>query len=699
MERLTVTGIDERSGSSSPGELGAVQKTDNNVIDRLLNKLPSPLRRIIFALLKRAGDPDTEDTSTNNQPGGLVLVCGWFPGLTLSCALGILSTSYSFSAGRDGQFGLELFFVLSMLLIFVPITIRLLSPAATRFERITIVCTAGISLYLIKVLTSPAYFSMYDEFLHWRTADDIMQTGHLFTSNALLPVSAYYPGMEIVTNALSTLSGMSTFHTALIVIGVARVLMVLSLFLLNERLTKSPRMAGIATIIYMGNPHFLLFDAQYAYESLALPLTVFVLLVIELHQFTSVRFNGLKSVAPIVMFAKARNTLLRGDLRWLSAVTLMVLITVVFTHHMTDYFLDGILVLWAGVYIFLHLKPLYRSYVARIALVGLILSVIAALQIGNPVVDYITSFFQMALVELKHILTGMSSARPLFQSYTGIPTPIWERILTILSQLLVLLGLPFGLLCLWLRFRKQALVVTFGVLVLCYPLVQVFRFTNAGGELVDRSAAFLYIPISTVLAIMIVQLWPTRWLRWKHLFSLAIALSVIALGGTILGVGPSMSLLPGPYMIAADTRSIDMEGIQDAAWTRTYLGPDNRVATDRTNQILEGTYGHQRIVDSIYDRVDISPIFFSPQMGPDEVGIIRAAKIHFLVVDMRMSKARPLLGFYIDESEVDAYQHTSPVDPHNLTKFNTVSQLNKVFDSGNIVIYDTGGLVNAPEKP
>lgn len=695
---LAVIGIDKERAPSSTSGSETAQKTGVNGIDRLLNILPPPMRPVGIAFLNRVHDPDPEDTCVDRRRAGRELVCGWFPGITLSCALGIFSAGYAFSVARDGKSGLEIFFILSLLLIFVPAMIRSLSPAAARFERIAIVCTTGISLYLVKVLTSPLYFSMYDEFLHWRAEDDIMRTGHLFTSNALLPVGPYYPGLEIVTNALSMLSGMDTFHSSLIVIGVARLLMVLSLFLLNERLTNSPRIAGIATIVYMGNPHFLMFDAQYAYESLALPLLTFALLAIELHQVASVRFDGLRPMAPIIMFAKISHKLLRGDLRWMSVTILIVLAAVAVTHHVTDFFLDGVLVLWAAVYTFLRLKSLYRSYLARITVVGIVFSLIVALNIGNPVVDYISSFLKLAVTELSNILAGLSSARPLFQSYTGQPTPIWERILTILSQLLVLAGLPFGLLCLWSRFRRNALVSTLGVLVLCYPLVQVFRFTTSGSELVDRLAAFLYIPISTVLAIMITQLWPTRWLTWKHLLSLTAPLTVIALGGTMLGVGPSMSLLPGSYAVAADTRSIEMEGIQAATWTRTYLGPNQRIATDRINQVLASTYGEQRIVDSIEDHVDVSPIFFSTQLGPDEVGIIRTTRIHFLVVDMRMSKERPLLGFYFDETEIGAYQHTRPVDFRSLTKFNAISQLNKVFDSGNLLIYDTGGLINAPEK-
>ncbi len=58
---------------------------------------------------------------------------------------------------------------------------------------------------------NPLYFASFDEFLHWRTADDILRTGHLFSENSMLPVGPYYPGLEIVTNALSTTSGLSTF--------------------------------------------------------------------------------------------------------------------------------------------------------------------------------------------------------------------------------------------------------------------------------------------------------------------------------------------------------------------------------------------------------------------------------------------------------------------------------------------------------
>src|SRR5205085_11604749 len=116
-----------------------------------------------------------------------------------------------------------------LLLIFVPNTVRLLSPVPLRLERICLLCVLGISLYLVHFMASPLHFSWYNEFIHWRTADDILRTRHLFSENPMLTTSPYYPGLEIVTNAISTISGLSTFQSGIIILSIARLLMTLLL--------------------------------------------------------------------------------------------------------------------------------------------------------------------------------------------------------------------------------------------------------------------------------------------------------------------------------------------------------------------------------------------------------------------------------------------------------------------------------------
>ena len=613
-------------------------------------------------------------------------------------AVALLITAYAFTDARNGGSDINTLFLPALLLMFAPIAVRLLLPMTPRIERICLLCVIGVACYLIKVIANPTYFTFYDEFLHWRTVDDIARSGHLFTINALLPVSPYYSGLEIVTNALSTMSGLNSFYAGLVVIGMARLLMVLALFALNEQLLTSARVASLATLLYMINPHFLLFDAQYGYESLALPLATLMLFALSPHQLVSVRLTRLEPLATLVKFSKAGRDDLHHDLRWITLTAWLVLIAIVFTHHVTDFFFDALLIVWTVIYICKRLTPLYRSTLALTTVLALGISFANALQGNNPVVSYLTSFMSIAVSELGHILSGTGSAKQLFVNYSGPPTPLWERVLTIASMGLIVGCLPFGLLCLLKRYRANALIYTLGIFSLLYPVSQAFRLTNSGSEVADRAAAFLFIPIASVLAIFVVQFWPVARLRWSHIVLLTGAMSLVFIGGVVLGVGPASALLPGPYEVIADTRSIEPQGIQAALWTRTYLQPDNRVAADRINQILLGTYGDQHVVTSIEDNIDLSPVFLSSSINDEDRALLQQADVHYLLADMRLTRSLPLLGYYYEMDEADAFHHKTPIDEQAFAKFSTSPQVNRIYDGGDIVVYDVGGLSRASEK-
>lgn len=638
------------------------------------------VQRMMSTGLARLQDPQPEGLSTRGLKTVKVgtNVLGMVPILTVTNAFGLLivSISYYISILRYGTLALEFFFLLGLLFIFVPNLVRLLSAAPSRVERICLLCVLGIFIYLVRFMTSPLRFAEYDEFLNWRTADDILRTGHFFSENSMLPVGPYYPGLQIVTNAISTLSGLDTFHAAVIVISAARLLMMLSLFLLYEQLTNSSRMAGIATIIYMVNPHFLFFDSIFSYESLALPLATFLFYILARYQTTN------------------------KDYRWAIFMACFVLLAVTITHHMTDYVFDGLLILWAVISLFQASSRNMRRNLVTIALFGVLLSLVYALLLnGNPVLQYLSAYFGSAFKELGHIIAGTSMARPLFINPPGGQTPLWDRLLVAASVAIIALGLPFGLLSLWQQHRHDALAVMLGTVSFAYPITQVFRFTDFGSDITDRSAAFLFLPIAYVLTILITHFWPTRKLSWRANSLITAALAVVFLGGVILDCGPGFRVLPGPYEVVADERSIEPEGIQAALWSLAYLGPEQRVATDRIDQIVMSTFGDQNIVTSQADHVAISPVFFSSQFDPEDVAILHSGRIRYLVVDLLLSTSLPLQGFYYENFESGAYHHTSPISRAALAKFNTIPQINRQFDSGNIVMYDVGAISNAFEKP
>lgn len=662
---------------------------------KVLAKLPGPIQHIIAALLVRACDPEPELLPASHQHSYAQYQkteagsnWGWLPSLALISTLGVFLVAYAYTSARDSSNGTgkaELFFWLGLLLIFVPSVVRLVAPHATRFERVGLLCVVGISFYLVSVMYSPLYFSSFDEFLHWGTVNDIASSGHLFSNNPLLPVSPFYPGLEIVTDGFAQLSGLSTFVAGIIVVGVARLVMVLALFSLYELITKSARVASIAMILYMVNPHFLFFDAQFAYESLALPLATLVLFVIARHQ-----------------------TLKSGHLDHLRIllITCIIFGAVTVTHHVTDYIFDGFLLLWTTIFVLQRPARIHRSagWLRRSPLLwttlfGLLASFAWISLPGNPVINYLFSSAVTTLNQLGKIVGGTGGGRQLFVAYSGQPTPLWERILMLTSVALISLSLPFGLLCLWFRYRFNALAWMLGIVAFLYPVSLLLKLTISGSEISDRASAFLFISVAGVLAIFIVQFWPTQRLRWTHTSLLVGVISVMFLGGIILGNGSASAILPGPYLVEADARSIEPEGIQSAEWAYSYLGPNNRMATDRVNQILMGTFGDQRLVSPTEDKIDEEAIFFSSKLGSYEISVLQQARVRYLVVDLRLSTALPYVGFYFDQGEPGAYQRTTPIAREALTKFNTVSQINRVFDSGNIIIYDAGGLINAPQQP
>lgn len=163
------------------------------------------------------------------------------------------------------------------------------------------------------------------------------------------------------------------------------------------------------------------------------------------------------------------------------------------------------------------------------------------------------------------------------------------------------------------------------------------------------------------------------------------AIAIIFIGGWVSGTSPLWDRLPGPYLPSADQRSITPEGVAAAEWAGSYLGSGQRVIGDQYTRLLMATYGNERIVTTSQDQVIVSPVFTSPQFDSDVVAILRHGRIQYIVVDRRLSTGLPRIGWYFDGNEPG---YTRPVDPAWLAKFDGVQNLSRIFDSGDIIVYD-----------
>lgn len=668
-ETIALSSVSRTATSSTQPELSSVTELETVALPAApQSEAGNSLRRLLSAGLARLQEPQPEGMLTRGfQAIRLESRLGFVPLLALTNAAGLLfvSISYYLSVEASGYPLVEGCFLGGLLCMFVPNLVRLLSRAPSRLERIGLLSVLGLLLFFVPFMTSPLHFSSFDASLHWRTADDMLRTRHLFSFNSMLPVSPYFPGLELVTNAISNTTGLSTFYAGCIVIISARLLMVLALYLLYEYITSSSRMASIAMILYMVNPHFLFFDTGYSYETLALPLAILMIYILA-------RYGDAERSHRLVIVTA-----------WI------VLAAVTVTHHMTDYVFDGLLLLWTTVSFFRPTPRRVRIHLAAITLFAVVLSLAYAFLVpGNPVWSYLSEYFGSAFGQLEQIITGTGAARPLFTSAVQ-PPPIWDKLLITGSIALVTFSLPFGLLTLQRRHRENVLAITFGLASLLYPLTQAFRFTSFGTEITDRAAAFLFLPIAYVLTILVAHFWPTRRLNRRAILSISAIILVIFLGNIIVETGPNLTGIPGPYLVVADARSIEPEGIDAALWSLANLGPDNRIATDRINQMLMSVYGDQHIVTSLGDNINVAPLFYSAQFDSADITLLQQGQIRYLAVDTRISKALPLEGTYFESDAPHAI-----LGEEALNKFNAVTQINRLFDSGDIVIYDTGAFLN-----
>jgi hypothetical protein len=243
----------------------------------------------------------------------------------------------------------------------------------------------------------------------------------------------------------------------------------------------------------------------------------------------------------------------------------------------------------------------------------------------------------------------------------------------------------WGLYQVFRKYRTNAIYLTLSVGALAYPATQILRFTQRGAEISSRIAPFLFVPLGFVLAVGVANL--MTWLPSRLRISLPIAIVVIFMGGIVVSY-PQWGRYPGPYLAAADTRSVEVKGIMAAVRIRQMLGEHNRIAGDRINGLLMISFGNQEQVAGYTDGVNAPGMFLSPAFGASELEVLCKGRIQYVVVDYRLTQQLPMIGYYYEDKENNEAPHLTPMEEQALQKFERASFADRIFDSGDVVIYD-----------
>ena len=588
--------------------------------------------------------------------------------VALSAAAGVLVAAAAYAAGRLGYASsraADLAYWLGQALIVIPVAYRLLSRkflAASETAALVVVLT--VAEYLLKLCYSPIGFTFADELAHWRSTVNLLNTGKPFTINYMLPISPRYPGLEEVTSAVTSLTGLSVFASGLIVAGVAHLLFVCLLYVLFRHIS-GRRLAGVAVLIYSSNPDLPYFDSMFAYQTLA------------------VAFFGLALLAAWRLAARQADGHRAG---WLTVAILAILATVV-THHATSFMLVVALVLVSAGSVLAGDRR-SAAWLATLALVsgGALVCWVAFVAPGT------VSYFQPAVAGVVQSLRALLAGR--FLAAPSAPAgPLGNQVLAAAAALTMSALLPTGWWQVWRHYRRQPWVVGMAIGSLGWYVIIVIRFVTAdGSELAGRAATFVFIPASLITAIAGVRLIRAGFLRWRASVVAAAALVValtLLFDGLVNGWPPYWERLPGPHQVAGFERSVGAQEIATGRWALGALGPGNRFATDLGNYPVLGSYGDQNPLR------DVAYLYTSPVYTRSDALRAQAQAVRYVLVDWRLARSLPADGKYFPV-DPDAGKYTHPLPVRDLAKFSHIPGVARVYDSGNIVIYDLGGAEHAP---
>ena len=588
---------------------------------------------------------------------------GWLPAQSVIVALGILLVAVACSGSRASAPWADLVFWIGYLVIICPPIARLTMRGVSRQERIGTILLVGLAFYLIKICYSPLVFNFNDELQHWRSTYDSLRVHALFEYNPTLPVSSYFPGLESVANAFISLTSASIFDNGILIEGVVRVLTLLSVFLLFERLAQSGYAAGIGCLVYFSDPNFLLGDSQYTYEGLAIALTV----------------TGLYFALRRVQMNESRGRL------GLILVAMLCFSSVIVTHHVTSYVLAMLVSIW-GIVPLLGAKATEWKFGPAWFAAFVVSGCVAWLALVGPIViPYIGVPVRNGFTQAVDVIMGTQAARTFFQGDSGSQVPFILQGSSYVSVLLVAGLLLLGAWIIWKRRNENTLSPAMVVMGCFFYIAQLLRLAPLGLGLTNRLAGSIYLPLSFVVAVGAAGYAHRRYLKKYWRVAMFLALVMINFGSAAAIV--TARALPGPYDVDIFSRRINTEGFQAAAWAADVLGPEHRFGADAINMLIMGSYGRQHLVTEISDNLFIEQsIYSSREFGPQEMGLLYLGGVDYLVVDSRIEENQQVTG------------PLKPGSPSFQTNLDGLQTIDRILDGGHIMVYRLG-FVGQPLPP
>ena len=632
-----------------------------------------------------SGSPETRIESA--PTGSVRTSIAWYAVLTGGFVVGAVLFRFAYAeafahdlTGGDPTYHYTLYWI-GMALFLVPASLRLLrADGVSAGERKVLLVAIAVFTYVPRVLRSPNQPLFFDELAHWSQSEHLYQSGKLFQPNVVQIISAY-PGLHILTVAVQHFSALDTYQVGLVIGGLSHVLELVAVFVLVRRLFGSDRTAALAALCYAVNPGYLLFTAQYAYETLAL---IFVAWAIVLAQ-------------------EAGDPESPRAVRWRwTAMAGVIIAAAAVTHHLSSLFLVFVLIVYA-----LAHRP-WRDwqrgrYAVWIAVFAIAVNALWMGTFGSSVFAYLAPYPRQGFDQVLSFFSADGQSTGGRSAFQASDLPRYEMLLALAAPPLVsLLGVTGA----WLsrhRLRASPMLRTVFVVSICYPLSLPFVLTTAGAPGAHRSWPFTYLLLSGLVAFTIAAVCagtvgrgggsggPRRGVpiarsrRVSALFTSAVIVVVMVL---IIGNSGSENndenMFPGPWQDGTDSRTESPELLALSNWAKQTQGGGHNFISDYTTGGVFGAFADDNYLVNFpsWDLYfyDAPPKLQTlEKLGPD--------KLDFMLVDSRLSDTPFNAGYYFDQNEPQAFTRTTPITVAALEKFTQYPWAVKIYQSQHYALY------------
>jgi len=406
-------------------------------------------------------------------------------------ASGALLALAEWMAARGDTTGHFYVFWLAYFLVTAPVAWHLLSNRTSSAARGALVVALGIWSLAPTLLRTGDHPLFFDEFSHFRMLQDLVRTGHPHSSVGLLQIGANFPGLELVTSGLYHLSGLTLWISALVIAAGAHVALLAGVYVLVRDASRSSRAAAIAAVVYSLNPSWLIFDAQFSYETLALPMLVWVLVF---------ALRGARRREPGATL-RARNV----------QVALAAILTtgLVVTHSVTSVVSAAALVAVAIVASLQQRGPLRTETVTSpliawsLAAWAVVITTWRFVDVGHALFVYLGPTFHFSQ-QLRQLLSvfGIGAGLPLHSAFANSSAPFFEIACGYLMLPILLVAFVWAIWgLLGARRRLSPLVYVAGVLGVLFFASLPLASAVAYSEAVHRSWAFSFLGFAVVLGL------------------------------------------------------------------------------------------------------------------------------------------------------------------------------------------------------